>query len=84
MTLQSFQHLLSKRPFQPLVLVMSSGERYAVRHPEMAMLTRTALYIGIGEEADGIPADAVWVSLLHVAAVEASKNGKLKKRQKSH
>ena len=82
MTLQSFQRLLAKRPFQPFTLVTSSGERYSVRHPEMAWLTRTAMYIGIGDETDGIPADATWVSLLHVAAVEPAKNGKSKKRAK--
>ena len=50
MTLQTFQKLLNKRPFQPFRLVMSSGERYEVRHPEMAFLTRTTLFIGTGGE----------------------------------
>jgi hypothetical protein len=48
----------------------------------MAMLTRTALYIGIGNEANGIPADAAWVSLLHVAAVEPATNGRSAKKRR--
>jgi hypothetical protein len=75
MTLQTFQKLLAKRPFQPFRVVMSSGERYEARHPEMAWLTRTTLYIGIGTEDDGIPDDAAFCSLLHITAVEPLKNG---------
>jgi len=70
MTVESFRRLLQKRPFQPFRVVLSGGERYEVRHPEMALLTRTTLYIGIGSEDQGIPEDATWCSLLHITAVE--------------
>ena len=78
MTLQTFRDLLGQRPFQPFRLVMSSGERYEVRHPEMAMLTRTSMLVGIDEADDGIPAEFKICSLLHVATVEpvaSSMNG---------
>lgn len=76
---KAFKRLLSKRPFEPFQVVMSSGERYAIKHPEMALLTRRTLYVGLGADADEIPADAEICSLLHVTAIEPLRNGKLKK-----
>jgi hypothetical protein len=49
---------------------MSSGESYDVRHPEMVMLTRTDLLVGVEEMDDGIPAEFKICSLLHVSAIE--------------
>ncbi len=70
MTVQTFRELLSSRPFQPFRLVMSSGESYEVRHPEMALLTRTNLLVGVGESEERVPAEFRICSLLHVATVE--------------
>src|SRR5207245_41092 len=81
MTSSAIKRLLTKRPFEPFQVVMSSGERYAIKHPEMALLTKRTLYIGIGDLADGIPADAEFCSLLHVTAVEPLRNGRPKKKR---
>jgi hypothetical protein len=70
MTLQTFRELMSQRPFKPFRLVMSSGQAYEVRHPEMAWLTRTSILVGIDAEDDGVPAEFKICSLLHVTAVE--------------
>jgi hypothetical protein len=70
MTLQTFRELLSQRPFKPLRLVMSSGQVYEVRHPEMAMLTRTDILVGVGASDDGVPAEFRICSLLHVTSIE--------------
>ncbi len=70
MTVQTFRELLSQRPFQPFRLVMSSGQTYEVRHPEMAWLTRTDLLVGVGETDEGVPAEFRICSLLHVATIE--------------
>ena len=69
MTVQNFRDLLAARPFQPFRLIMSSGKSYEVRHPEMAFLTRTAIFVGVDVE-DDVPADFRICSLLHVTAVE--------------
>ena len=71
MTLQTFRDLLARRPFQPFRLVMSSGHVYEVRHPEMAMLTRTDLLVGTDVD-EGVPAEFKICSLLHVTVVEPS------------
>lgn len=70
MTVQTFRELLSQQPFRPFRLVMSSGQSYEVRHPEMALLTRTDILVGTGETEEGVPAEFRICSLLHVTAVE--------------
>ena len=84
MTVQTFRELLSQRPFKPFRLVMSSGQAYDVRHPEMALLTRTDMLVGIDETDEGVPADFRICSLLHVATVEpltSSTTGRTRKRR---
>lgn len=70
MTVQTLCELLTQQPFKPFRLVMSSGQSYDVRHPEMALLTRTDILVGIGDSDDGIPAEFKICSLLHVSAIE--------------
>ncbi len=80
MTVQEFKDLLAQRPFEPFRVIMSSGDRYEVRHPEMAWLTRTTLYVGTGRIESGVPDEARMCSLLHVATIEPLTNGKHRKR----
>jgi len=49
---------------------MSSGQTYDVRHPEMAMLTKTDMLIGTDIADDGVPAEFKICPLFHVATVE--------------
>ena len=70
MTVQTFRDLLGARPFRPFRLVMSSGQNYDVRHPEVAMLTRTSILVGVDVADDGVPAEFKICSLLHVTAIE--------------
>jgi len=70
MTVQTFREMLGRRPFQPVRLTLSSGQSYEIRHPEMAMLTRTSLLVGTDLADDGIPAEFKILSLLHVTAIE--------------
>jgi hypothetical protein len=70
MNLQTFRDLLKERPFKPFRIVMSSGQTYEVRHPEMAFLTRTDLLVGVGEADEGVAAEFRICSLLHVTSIE--------------
>jgi hypothetical protein len=54
---------------------MSSGQSHDIQHPEMALLTRTTLLVGIDEGDDGVPAEFKICSLLHVATVEPLSSG---------
>lgn len=70
MTVQTFREMLSRRPFEPVRIILSSGQAYEIRHPEMALLTRTSLLVGVNAADDGIPAEFKILSLLHVTAIE--------------
>jgi len=70
MTLQDFKGLLEAEPFEPFRIVMSGGESYEVRHPEMAKLLRTKLLIFIDPDKEGIADQFRMCSLLHVTVVE--------------
>ncbi len=69
MTTETFRSLFRAQPFKPFRIVMSSGQSYVVRHPEMAMLTKTDLLVGIDTE-EGLPANFSICSLLHITAIE--------------
>ncbi len=79
MTLQDFQRLLKAQPFEPFRVILSSGERYEVRHPEMAFLTRTKLVLGIDPDSNGVAEDWTICSLLHVTAIEPVANRRSRK-----
>ena len=70
MTVQTFREMLARRPFQPVKVVFSSGQSYEIRHPEMEMLTRTNLLVGVDPGEDGVPTEFKILALLHVTAIE--------------
>lgn len=70
MTVQTCREMLARRPFQPVRVTLSSGQSYEVRHPEMALLTRTSLLVGVDVADDGVPTEFKILSLLHVTAIE--------------
>ena len=70
MTTTMVRDLLRQRPFRPFRVVMSSGEAYEVRHPEMAWVTKNDLFVGIDVADDGLPADARICPLFHVTTLE--------------
>ena len=81
MTLQDFKDLLSATPFDPFRIVMSSGESYEVRHPEMAKLMRTKLVVFLDPDEDGVADRLRLCSLLHITAVEPMSAGRKRKKQ---
>jgi hypothetical protein len=61
---QVMRELLGVRPFRPFEVVLSSGQRHSVRHPENALLTKSRMVIA-NPEIDSV----VVVSLLHITTV---------------
>ena len=70
LTKQTFRDLLAQRPFRPFRIIMSSGKSYEVRHPEMAILERTDIHVGVDEVDESLPAELYLCSLLHVTSIE--------------
>jgi hypothetical protein len=63
-----FRGLLSAQPFQPFRIHLSNGLSYDIRHPEMALVERSIVWIYLNEPAD-LPTLAerrVFVVLLHI------------------
>jgi hypothetical protein len=70
MTIEALRTLLSRRPFEPMRITMSSGALFEVRHPEMASLGKSAMVI-VMPDSDGGPSDRwEFLSYLHIAYVE--------------
>jgi hypothetical protein len=70
MSAKALQDRLTRRPFEPFRVVLSSGDMHEVRHPEMALLLKGGIYVALPNAKGGLPEDAVWCSSLHVAAIE--------------
>ena len=66
------QVALRANPFKPFDVVMSSGERYRVDHPENMAIARDAVIIPIytREPRREIADDFVYASYLHISALE--------------
>jgi len=58
--------LLRRKPFQPLEIRMSNGDVHQIRHPEMAMMLKSNIFLG-SVESDNFE----FLSLLHVVDVKA-------------
>ena len=69
MSFETIPLRLDARPFQPFRIVTSSGDSYEVRHPEMAIVTKTEIAMDL-PDADGIPTQLLLVATLHMTALE--------------
>ncbi len=62
---------LKQRPFIPLRMYLSDGSSYDVRHPEMAIVTRTIVMLAIYDGARGsMPERGVFCDPMHVTRLE--------------
>lgn len=71
MRAEELRSLLDRRPFVPIRLHFTDGTTYDIRHPEMALLTRSTVEIGLPEdEASRIADRVVYCTLLHIVRIE--------------
>jgi hypothetical protein len=63
---------LQRKPFQPFRLTLTDGLTYDVGHPELAMIGRATMAIGLATHGPSQPVydRLVTISLLHVMQVE--------------
>lgn len=78
MSVAVLKEMLGRRPFQPFRVRLSCGDTFEVRHPEMALLVRSGIYIAVPDGGGDLPEVPVWCSFLHVAAVEPTAPGAVK------
>ena len=70
--------------FTPLRVVMSSGESYVIRHPEMAVVTEDFLEIlsEVKDVENEVPRHIAWCGWINLAHVEPLRNGAEKGKKK--
>lgn len=66
---EELRRVLDNRPFQPVRLHITGGEFVDVRHPEMAIITRSLVTVGIAGHA-GVFDHIAHYNLLHVVKIE--------------
>jgi hypothetical protein len=64
--------LLRARPFQPFRISLSDGQQYEVRHPEMAIVSRSTVLVGVpGPRGLDEPVEKVVAcALVHITRME--------------
>jgi len=75
-----FGHL-HKRPFQPIRVSAADGSYYDVRHPELMLVSKTEVVIGLKARNGGIPKRNAYIDPIHVTGSNRStENGRSKSR----
>jgi hypothetical protein len=71
---EDIREFLQHKPFQPFRLTLTDGRTYEIRHPELAMVGRSIVAIGVPRPNDPRPVfdRLVTVSLLHIMQIEPS------------
>jgi hypothetical protein len=82
MTQEDLQGAARRQPFEPFRVVLSTGDAFDIRHPDLIMVGRRSAIIGITNDPAGTAYDRTFkVDLLHVVGIEElplsppSKNG---------
>jgi len=61
MNAEAIREMLSRRPFEPFEVVMSSGERHVVKHPEFLMVLPSKVALG-----DPVTDRLAVLSMMHI------------------
>jgi hypothetical protein len=70
---EDVQRRLQQRPFQPFFLHLTDGSQFEVRHPDLILLGRRSLILGLTSDPNQTLYDrAVDIDLLHVVQMEPS------------
>jgi len=68
---EELRETLRRSPFEPFRLVMTHGTAYDIRHPDLLMVGRRSLIVGLtGDPAQTFFERSVRVDLLHVIRLE--------------
>lgn len=61
-----------RRPFKPFRLTLTDGRTYDVRHPDLVMVGRSTVIVGVpaADETEAVFDRAIHVDLLHIMEVE--------------
>ena len=69
-TAKELRNLMTRQPFQPFRIIMSSGEKYKVTNHDASLVTRNWLEVGINTDSEGIAESIARCSILHITQIE--------------
>ena len=70
-TSDEIQKRVKQSPFVPMRIITSAGDRYDVYHPDLIMVGRRLVIVGMASAKNPFQFDtATQLSILHVAAIE--------------
>jgi hypothetical protein len=67
---EDLERHLNARPFVPFRIKLTTGETYDVRHPELVMVGRRSVIVGITHDPIPRYERAVTVALVHIVRLE--------------
>jgi hypothetical protein len=71
MTQEDLHEAVHRRPFEPFQVVLTTGEAYDIRHPDLIMVGRRSAIIGITNDPAKTAYDRTMkVDLLHVVGIQ--------------
>jgi hypothetical protein len=70
MNAQAVREMLHRRPFEPFEIILSSGERHVVKHPEFAIVTANRVVV-----VDPDTEQTSFIALLHVSEIRILRAG---------
>lgn len=71
MRAEELTQLLRRQPFVPLRLHMTDGRIYEIRHPELVLVLKSRVDIGVSPDPNtGVLERVEYCSLLHVVRIE--------------
>ncbi len=73
---------LRKQPFRPIRVYISDGSSCDVRHPEMAIVSRTEVVIALYAGDDDIPERFAYCDPVHITRIEPLDGAKRKRAPK--
>jgi hypothetical protein len=79
-----FKHT-KKQPFRPFRVFMPDGASYDVRHPEMIIVSKTEIAIGVERNGGVLPYELAYCDPIHVTRIEFldSRRNAAKRRSRS-
>jgi len=73
---------LRRQPFRPIRIYLSDGSSYEVAHPELALVTRREVVIGLPEAEGELPDRSVFCDPLHITRIEPIDGAKPDRRSR--
>ncbi len=90
MTQEEFQEAVHRQPFLPFRVVLTTGETFDIRHPDLFMVGRRSAMLGITNDPTETAYDRTFrVDLLHVVGIQdlpvnpPSANGPARERNRA-